>query len=472
MLGATFWLSAATLLGLCLGFAREWLLVAAWGAGERSDAFLVALFLPEALRVSLAGGLLSAAALPLYLERDTAGRHRWLAALAPALGCGALAAAALLTMAAPLLAPLLGPGLSAAAGAQAAQALGVLAWCLPGLLLHALLCVPLQAAERFVLPALGSLLFNLPPVAYLALHGGASGATGLALACVAGSALMPLPLLPTAWRLGWRPWNWRRPAGELARLGRRLAPLLLSNGASQGLALLERVAASLLGEGAVTWVNLARKLVNLPLVALSSLGQVLLGMMSRRQGQARLALLRRGVCSASLLALPAGLGLMGAAPALVALLLPQQGAAGPLPALLAWFALPLMFGAWNALFARYAYAAGDTRLPLACELAGSAVNALGLLLLPPLLGPAGVPLAALAGVVATALLLMQRLRLYAALPWLRLWALAAGCAVAAQPLYRMSQPWPQLAAATLAGAALMAALAASLRPWGSDKETS
>ncbi|TEJ28889.1 hypothetical protein IPC618_32875, partial [Pseudomonas aeruginosa] len=29
---------------------------------------------------------------------------------------------------------------------------------------------------------------------------------------------------------------------------------------------------------------------------------------------------------------------------------------------MAWFAVPLVFGAWNALLARYAYAAGDTRL--------------------------------------------------------------------------------------------------------------
>ena len=77
MLGSAAWLTLATLLGLCLGFAREWLLVAAWGAGERSDAFLIALFLPEALRMSLAGGVLSAAALPLYLARKDDERLGW-----------------------------------------------------------------------------------------------------------------------------------------------------------------------------------------------------------------------------------------------------------------------------------------------------------------------------------------------------------------------------------------------------------
>ena len=85
MLGSAVGLTLATLLGLCLGFAREWLLVAAWGAGERSDAFLIALFLPEALRMSLAGGVLSAAALPLYLQRKDSERLDWLAVLFPAL---------------------------------------------------------------------------------------------------------------------------------------------------------------------------------------------------------------------------------------------------------------------------------------------------------------------------------------------------------------------------------------------------
>lgn len=112
MLGSAFWLTLATLLGLCLGFAREWLLVASWGAGERSDAFLIALFLPEALRMSLAGGVLSAAALPLFLERQGERRLDWLAAILPALLGIAVALSLLLLAAAPWLVRLLGPGLA------------------------------------------------------------------------------------------------------------------------------------------------------------------------------------------------------------------------------------------------------------------------------------------------------------------------------------------------------------------------
>ncbi|MCU1716162.1 lipid II flippase MurJ [Pseudomonas sp. 5P_3.1_Bac2] len=465
MLGAAFWLTLATLLGLCLGFAREWLLVAAWGAGERSDAFLIGLFLPEALRMSLAGGVLSAAALPLFLQREEAQRWHWFAAIMPALMAIALLLSLLLMITAPWLVQLLGPGLAASASAQAASNLQILAWCAPGLLLHAALSIPLQAAERFVLAGLGSLLFNLPPVVYLALHGQASDNHALAMACVLGSLLMPLVLLPALWRQGWRPWQWRWARAELAELGQRIGPLLLSNGASQGLALIERLVASLLGEGAVTWVNLARKLMNLPLIALMSLNQVLLGMLSRRQDGERLALLRRGLETASLLTLPAGVGLVAAAPSLVSLLLPQQSADSPLPALLAWFALPLVFGAWNALLARYAYAAGDTRLPLHCELLGSALNAALLLLLPWLLGLAGIPLAALAGVLATALLLMRRQGLSGVLPWPRLWLLQALALGAAAGLFSLQDLWLQLALGTLAGLLCLLVMGLWLRPW-------
>lgn len=125
MLGSAVWLTLATLLGLCLGFAREWLLVAAWGAGERSDAFLIALFLPEALRMSLAGGVLSAAALPLYLARKDHERLGWLAMLFPALLLIALVTSLLLTLLAPWLVQLLGPGLAASATALASSNLQI-----------------------------------------------------------------------------------------------------------------------------------------------------------------------------------------------------------------------------------------------------------------------------------------------------------------------------------------------------------
>jgi len=464
--GSTLWLTLATLTGLAAGFAREWLLVAAWGAGGRSDAFLVSLFLPEALRMALAAGLLSAAALPLYQQRSALQQQQWLGALAPRLLLCGLGLSLLLSLGAPLWVRLIGPGLDDQGYALAAGSLQWLAWSAPGFLLHGLLCVPLQARSRFVLAGLGSLLFNLPPVLYLTLLRQQATPTGLACACLLGSVLMPAALLPGLLRDGWKPWRLSREPGAGRELLQRIGPLLSSNLASQGLALLERMVASLLGEGAVTWVNLARKLINLPLIALMSLNQVLLGLMSGTEGDQRKSLLRKGLSSATLLTVPAVAGLIGAAGALVALLLPNQAADGPLPGLLAWFAVPLMFGAWNALLARFAYAAGDTRLPLRCELAGSLLNAVLLAVLPFFFGLIGIAMAAVCGAILTGLLLMRRQDLLNQLPWRQQWLLGAAIMLlAATVLHPLSNIWLQLGLSCAYGAMLLVALALWLKPW-------
>ncbi len=465
MFNATLWLTLATLAGLAAGFGREWLLVYAWGAGGRSDAFLVALFLPEALRMTLAAGILSAAALPLYRQSAPDARLHWLTVVTPRLFLTGLACAAAVSFAAPLLTRLVGPGLSADMRALATHSLTLLAWCAPGFMLQALFTIPLQAASRFTLAGLGSLAFNLPPVLYLALCGKASTAGGLALSCLAGSLLMPALLAPSMFALGWRPWRFARSHGETARLFRQLGPLLVSNVASQGLALLERMIATFLGEGALTLVNLARKCINLPLIALMSMNQVLLGLMSGREDQQRLELLKRGLATATLLTLPAAVGLVATAPALVHFIFPDL-AQGPLPGLLAWFAVPLVFGAWNALLARYAYAAGDTVLPLRCELAGSALNAALLVIAPFAFGIDGIALAALGGIVLTGLLLLRRQDLTRCVPWKPHWTLSiALLAAAALLLFPVAGHWLQLGLGIVAGGATLTALVAWLRPW-------
>ncbi|MEB0239048.1 murein biosynthesis integral membrane protein MurJ, partial [Pseudomonas sp. 5S3] len=86
-------------------------------------------------------------------------------------------------------------------------------------------------------------------------------------------------------------------------------------------------------------------------------------------------------------------------------------------------------------------------------LLGSLVNVLLLGALPFMFGLAGIPLAALAGVICTALLLMQRQALLGALPWARHWQLSAALMLlAALLLFRIDGVWLQLGLSTLAGA--------------------
>ena len=187
MLRSTTILTLVTLAGLVAGFAREWLLVANWGAGGATDAFLVAMFLPEAVRTTLAGGLLSAAGLPLWREIPDASRMGWLAGQVRhwlLVGCGV---AVLLILASTWVVQLIGPGLSVSDSQQSGQALFWLALTIPGVVLQAILTIPLQARGHFLLPGLSSLLFNLPAVGYLWFAGTHATSSTLAQFFILGS---------------------------------------------------------------------------------------------------------------------------------------------------------------------------------------------------------------------------------------------------------------------------------------------
>ncbi len=412
MLNATVFLTIATITGLIAGFAREWLLIDAWGAGARTDAFMVALFLPEALRITMATGLMSAAALPLFTNMAIKHRSRWLQNQFIhfiALGCGL---SVLLVIFSSACIYIIGPGLLDHQHAVAVESLEILAWVIPGLLTHALLSVPHQSEQNFIRVGLGSLLFNLPIVLYLYTAGEASTETGISYGFIVGSILMVIILMPNVpsmqlkYSRGGHPFV-KTFKKDVTGLHKLLFPLLLSSSASQGLALFERMIASFMGEGAITLVNLARKIINIPLVALMSLNQVLLAKMSGGHDKLRAAVLQQGLDITTVITLPAAVGFICASSALVDLLLPGNLSNTQLPLLLAWMATTIVFASWNGLLARYHYAAGDTKTPLKYELAGSAVNALALVFLTKIFGLNGIVIAALLGILLTGTLLLK-----------------------------------------------------------------
>lgn len=472
MLGAASLLTFVTLGGLVAGFAREWLLVASWGASARTDAYVMAMFIPEAVRGMLAAGVFTSSALALLqgLGQDEAVRRAWLGQIHTALSVVSVGLAALMGFGAALWVPLIAPGLAPGPQAEAQHSLAILAWCLPGIVLQAWWSVPRHAAGHFLLAGTASLTYNLPALAYLATHRGAADPQALSWAFVVGSAASALVLWPSAWRAGMR---WHPLAASFKALhawGRQLLPLLGSAMAGQGVALLERMVASYLGEGVVTGVNLARKLMNLPLIALQSLNQVLLSLMSRRAGE-RMALLRGGLAAVTLVSLPAALGLMLSSPALIVVLFPKIQGTEVLVTLLAGYAALLVPAGWNTLLARYHYAEGDTRGPVLAELRGSLLQALSLPLLAWWCGPLGIAWALMLGTLLTGQQLLQVPALQQALGSLRLGAQAAvGVLLLTvawwwlRPMLSTQAPW-LLAEATAVGLATCFGLAAWLRPW-------
>lgn len=467
MLGAASLLTLVTLAGLVAGFAREWLLVANWGAGARTDAFVIAMFLPEAIRSMLAAGLLTSSALALWQSRSPAQRAHWFSQLSALLGLAGAALAMLISLASPMLVLLMGPGLSVEQQADTAGALRILAWSLPGLVLQAWWAVPRQAAGQFLLAGMGSLLYNLPAMLYLLWQRQASQEAMVSWAFVGGSVAMALVMLPSALKAGLRPVSLRGSRNAMTELGRKMAPLLGSAMAGQGLTLLERVVASYLGEGVVTAVNLARKLINLPLIALQSLNQVLLSLMSRHESE-RLVLLRRGVAAVTVVSLPAAVGLMLGSPALVSMLFPKVQGTAVVVSLLAGYAAVLVLASWNTLLARYHYAEGDTRGPVVAELQGSLLQAVMLAPLAWMFDALGIVWALLLGTVLTARLLLRAPALQTGLSlWPQLLVSAAWLALAwwgLRPWLSAGVWWP-LAEASAAGLACLLTMALWLRPW-------
>lgn len=466
MLNATLLLTLATLGGLALGFLREWLLIDIWGAGQHTDAFVLALFLPDTLRITLAAGLLSVAAIPLFHQQHDAEKASWLNGLGTFLLVLAVVLSVLFYWLADWWVWATGPGLNVDTRNLAIQAFTVLVWCIPGLFIQAVCSVWLQVQQRYVLAGLGGFLFNLFPVAWLWLAGDRLTVDNLAFACVLGSVSMALVVMPSAWQAGWRPFVWRGAMAASGQFFQRLGPVLLSNLGSHGSVLAERAVASLLGEGMITWVNLARKLVNLPLVALMALNQVLLSQLSARQATERLGLLQQGLSLTSCLTLPAAVGLLAISPTLVMLLFPEVHETGVLTALLAWFCVPLLFGAWNAMLARYAYANNDTRLPLLCELSGTAVHVVLLLLLPLWFGIAGFALANLAAVLVTGVLLLRKQELWWAVRWRSQWGFGVIALISvAMFIYPLPAGWQQAGYAVAAGALCLMLCLYLYRPW-------
>lgn len=470
MLGAASLLTLVTLGGLVAGFAREWLLVASWGASARTDAYVIAMFLPEAVRAMLAAGVFTSSALALWQSRDAAQQRTWFGQINTALCLVSLSMALVFAVGAPAWVHLMAPGLAPAHQDVTQHSLAILAWCLPGIVLQAWWAVPRHASGRFLLAGAASLAYNLPALAYLAWQRDAAEPQALSWAFVAGSVASALLLLPSAWRAGLR---WHRVSDSFPALrewGAQLGPLLGSAVAGQGITLLERMVASYLGEGVVTGINLARKLMNLPLIALQSLNQVLLSLMSRRQGE-RLALLRGGLAAVTLVSLPAALGLMLSAPALISLLFPKVHGTQALVTLLAGYAAILVLAGWNTLLARYHYAEGDTRGPMLAELRGSLLQAASLPVLAWWCGPLGIVWALMLGTLLTGWQLLQVPALRQALRTMRLGSQSLVCVAMLGVSWLVLRPWlsPQplwlLAEAAVAGGVGMLLLALWLRPW-------
>jgi putative peptidoglycan lipid II flippase len=189
--------------------------------------------------------------------------------------------------------------------------------------LAALVMGMLNAKNVFGVPAMASSFFNLGSIIgglllglWLDPHFGPRAILGLAVGTLLGGALQLAVQLPALRRQGYRyhvDFRWRDPGvGAILRL---MGPSVIAASSTQVNVLVNSVFASQLGDGPTYWLNIAFRLMQLPLGVFGvALGTVALPLLSRMAAgnnmQAFRSELARGMRLAFLMTIPASVGLM------------------------------------------------------------------------------------------------------------------------------------------------------------------
>lgn len=291
LLKSTGVVGALTLVSRVLGFVRDVLLARAFGAGGGMDAFLVALMIPNFGRRVFAEGAFSQAFVPVFTETKVHQDHARLRELV-AVTMGTLGGVlALVTLVGCLAAPVL--VLAFASGfagvpEQAALAGELLRWTFPYLMfisLTAMAGAVLNAHGRFAVPAATPVILNLCLIASALID--AESVHVLAYAVFAAGVLQFLVQLPALAALRLLPaprfaWGDAR----VQRVFGLMLPVMLGSATAQLSLLINSNLATQLGDGSVSWLYFADRLMEFPLGIFSiALATVILPALSAQHAQ-------------------------------------------------------------------------------------------------------------------------------------------------------------------------------------------
>ena len=378
-------LALLTLLSRLSGFVRVAVFAAIYGGGREADLFLAAMILPELLYKFMADGLVSAAAIPLFVkERDdpSAVRRTFWSLFWP-VSAGALLLTLLLALVARPVCGLLVPGFLPVTFERMIVLWRILT---PYTLLSiqaALLTSFLNAMGLFARPAVGPLLVNVAIIAGMLLARG-EPVEYVGIAVLAGAAVQFAWLFILAMRNGaayhhadCAPGgiNWNIVSGFVAGTGPVAGWVLLT----AIVPLFERSLLSASAEGAVAGLNYTEKLINLPLGIVSiSLASAVFPVLSAAPPMERMHIVRRAFWLLGALLVPIMLVMTGGAEATTAVVYRRgrfDASAAVLTAGLlrayGWALLPVSM---TMLLNRLCFAEGRFRLPFMVGLIGIAIQ--------------------------------------------------------------------------------------------------
>lgn len=259
----------ATLVGRLLGLARDVVVAHLFGAQAETDAFFLAFRVPYLLTLMVAGAL-TATFVPLFSYRLALGRKREAWDLSINIGniiaLILVAVTVVLVVIAPWFIPLIGPGLS---GETINRAVFLFRILMIGFVfegLTGLVVGMLNSLRRFALAAFAPAVGTVVTLVVTVTLAGRLGITALAVGFVAGWAAGLLVLFPglRGEEIHYRPRiDWHDPG--VREVGGMVWPILLGSAVGKVSAFVIQLLGSYLEEGAISSLNYADKLFQLPL---------------------------------------------------------------------------------------------------------------------------------------------------------------------------------------------------------------
>ncbi|MFF1709008.1 murein biosynthesis integral membrane protein MurJ [Streptomyces sp. NPDC058268] len=282
-----------TVAGSVLGLVRDQALAHFFGAGSETDAFLVAWTVPEVATTLLIEDGLAFALVPAFsmaLARRGRGARRdpvraLVAASLPRLMLASGAVALILMAGAPVLVEVLAPGLPDPR--LAVDCTRLTATCVFTFGLAGYCSAALRAHRRFVAPAAIYVFYNIGIVTAVFVLAPRYGVRAAALGVAVGGVLMVLVQAPSLWRRLTRD-TADAPAGKapdpsapVLMSGTLVATVLLFALCRQSQVLIERFLASSLPSGAISHLNYAQKVAQVPMILSLMLCTVTLPVVAR-----------------------------------------------------------------------------------------------------------------------------------------------------------------------------------------------
>jgi len=377
-------ISIATAMSRVLGLMREQVQSYYFGAGFVTDAFLAAFRIPNLLRDLFAEGALSSAFVPTFTsvkERegpDAAWRlaNRLFTVLAVVLSAVALG----IVLFAPWIMRVYAAGFAPDKLALSITMTRILAPFLLAVAAASVAMGILNTHGRFFVPALAPALLNVAAILGVVIltpifiRCGWPAGLSLAIGAMVGGILQFGVQVPSMRRLGFRfrvDWAPRDPG--LVRIAWLMLPATIGQAATQINFLVDTWLASRYGNGPITWLSLAFRLIQLPIGLFGvAIGMANLARVSKdaatgdREGlRANLAAALR---AAALLALPATAGLVALRQPIIGVIFEHgrfdHASTLNTAAALLCYALGLYAYAVTKIQVPTFYALGDTRLPV------------------------------------------------------------------------------------------------------------